>query len=91
MLTRRALISSNLNDAQHGFVPRLTCLANLIITGELITSLAGQGEPVDLDFFFQNRLLINKMAVLWNRTIKSRSKTSLKVGQSKGISNYHFL
>ncbi len=45
--------ASLLSDAQHGFVPRRSCLTNLIIAEEFITGMTDQGEPVDvvyLDF-----------------------------------------
>ncbi len=54
---------------QNGFVPRRSCLTNLIIAEELVTGLTDQEEPVDvvcLDFskVFDSvchRLLIKKM------------------------------
>ncbi len=45
--------ASILSDAQHGFMPRRSCLTNLIVAEELITGMTDQGEPVDvvyLDF-----------------------------------------
>ncbi len=58
--------------AQHGFVPRRSCLTNLIIAEELITGMTDQGEPVDvayLDFSKAfdsvcHRLLIKKMEAM---------------------------
>ncbi len=64
--------ASLLSDAQHEFVPRRSCLTNLIIAEELITGMTDQGEPVDvvyLDFSKAfdpvcHRLLIKKMEAL---------------------------
>ncbi len=64
--------ASLLSDAQHGFVPRRSCLTNLIIAEELITGMTDQGEPVDvvyLDFSKAfdsvcHRLLIKKMEAM---------------------------
>ncbi len=64
--------ASLLSDAQHGFVPRRSCLTNLIIAEELITGMTDQGEPVDvvyLDFSKTfdsvcHRLLIKKMEAM---------------------------
>ncbi len=38
--------TSTLSDAQHGFMPRHSCLTNLIVAGELITGMTDQGETV---------------------------------------------
>ncbi len=40
--------ASLLSDAQHGFVPRRSCLTNPIIAEDLIAGMTGQGEPVDV-------------------------------------------
>ncbi len=40
--------TSLLNDAQHGFVPRRSCLTYLIIATEVIKGVTDQGEPVDV-------------------------------------------
>ncbi len=64
--------SSLLSDAQHGFVPRRSCQANLIIAEELITGMTDQGEPVDaVNLDFSNafdsvchRLLFKKMEAM---------------------------
>ncbi len=37
-----------LSDTRHGFVPRRSCLTQLIVTEELITCMTDQGEPVDV-------------------------------------------
>ncbi len=45
--------ASLLSNAQHGFVPRRSCLTNLNIAEALVTGMTDQGEPVDvvyLDF-----------------------------------------
>ncbi len=63
---------SILSDAQHGFMPRRSCLTNLIVAEELITGMTDQGEPVDvayLDFskaFYSvcHRLLVKKMVAM---------------------------
>ncbi len=36
-----------LADAQHGFVPRRSCLTNLLLTGQWITQLMDAHESVD--------------------------------------------
>ncbi len=64
--------ASLLSDAQHGFVPRRSCLTNLIIAEELITGMTDQEEHVDvvyLDFSKAfdsvcHRLLIKKMEAM---------------------------
>ncbi len=61
--------ASILSDAQHGFMPRRSCLTNLIVAEELLTGMTDQGEPVDvvyLDFSKAfdsvcHRLLVKKM------------------------------
>ncbi len=57
--------ASILSDAQHGFMPRRSCLTNLIVAEELITGMTDQGEPVDvvyLDFSKAcHRLLAKKV------------------------------
>ncbi len=45
--------ASIFSDAQHGFMPRRSCLTNLFVAEELITGMTDQGDPVDvvyLDF-----------------------------------------
>ncbi len=37
-----------LSDAQHGFMPRRSCLTNLIVAEELITGMSDHGEPGDV-------------------------------------------
>ncbi len=64
--------SSILSDAQHGFMPRRSCLTIVIVAEELITSMTDQGEPVDvvyLDFSKEfdsvsHRLLAKKMVAM---------------------------
>ncbi len=58
---------SILSDAQHGFMPRRSCLTNLIVAEELIT---GMIDVVYLDFSKPidsvcHRLLVNKMEAMW--------------------------
>ncbi len=40
--------ASILSDAQHGFVPRRSCLTNLLMTEEFVTGMTDQDEPVDI-------------------------------------------
>ncbi len=40
--------ASILNDAQHGFMPKRSCLTNLIVAEEIITGVTDQGEPVNV-------------------------------------------
>ncbi len=40
--------ASILSGAQHGFMPRRSCLTNLIVAEELIKGMTDQGEPVDV-------------------------------------------
>ncbi len=64
--------ASILSDAQHEFMPRRSCLTNLIIAEELITGRTDQGEPLDvvyLDFSkafdsMCNLLLVKKMVAM---------------------------
>ncbi len=64
--------ASFFSDAQHGFVPRRSCLTNLIIAEELIIGMTDQSEPVDvvnLNFSKAfnsvcHRLLIKKMEAM---------------------------
>ncbi len=64
--------ASILSDAQHGFMPRCSCLTNLIVAEELITGITDQGEPVDvvyLDFSKAfdsvcHHLLVKKMVAM---------------------------
>ncbi len=61
-----------LSDAEHGFMPRHSCLTNLIVAEELITCLTDQGEPVHvvhLDFAKAfdsvcHRLLVKKTVAM---------------------------
>ncbi len=63
--------ASILSDAQHGFMPRRSCLTNLIVAERLITGMTDQSKPVDvvyLDFSKAfdsvcHRLLVKKMVV----------------------------
>ncbi len=44
-----------LSDAQHGFVPKRSCLTNLLLTEQMVTQFMDAREPVDvvfLDFLF---------------------------------------
>ncbi len=64
--------ASNLSDAQHGFMPRRSCLTNLMVAEEFITGMTGQGEPVDVLYLdvskaFESvchRLLVKKMVAM---------------------------
>ncbi len=40
--------ASILSDAQHGFMPKRSCLTNLIVAEELIAGINDQGELVDV-------------------------------------------
>ncbi len=61
-----------LRDAHYGFMPRRSCITNLIVAEELITGMTDQGEPVDvvcLDVSnaFESvgrRLLVKKMGAM---------------------------
>ncbi len=47
------IVKVSISTHQHGFMPRRSCLTNLIVAEELITGITDQGEPVDvvyLDF-----------------------------------------
>ncbi len=60
------------SDAQHGFMPRRSCLTNLIVAEEFITGMTDQGEPMDvvyLDFSKAfdsvcHRLVVKKMVTM---------------------------
>ncbi len=64
--------ASTFSDARHGFTPRRSCLTNLIVAKELVTSMADRDEAVDvvyLDFskaFYSvcHRLLVKKMVAV---------------------------
>ncbi len=65
-------MASTLSDAQHGFMPKCSCLTNLIVAEELITGMTDQSEPLhvahlDLSKAFDSvcqRLLVKKMVAM---------------------------
>ncbi len=47
------IVKASISAHQHGFMPRRSCLTNLIVAEEFITGITDQGETVDvfyLDF-----------------------------------------
>ncbi len=64
--------ASILSDAQHGFMPRRSCLTNLIVAEEFITGMTDQDEPIYFVYFdfskafhsVRHRLLVKKMVAM---------------------------
>ncbi len=44
------IVKVSISTLQHGFMPRRSCLTNVIVAEELITGITDQVEPVDVGY-----------------------------------------
>ena len=47
-LLRHMLVNELINSGQHGFVPKKSCVTNLLETFDVISEELARGKPIDL-------------------------------------------